>query len=271
MHIATMEAIPVAYPEPNDFDATRYLCLVKLTADDGTVGWGEAITQFAEANAAGRGVDRRPRRVRRRQGPGPLGSDLAKPQGSGVVVRLQRWAGVERHRGDRHRRVGSQGQGPRAKRVRPARRAGPRTATGDRLVACPLRVHSGDGRGSAGLAGGRTARRQGRVRQARQRPPRLRARSRRRVRAVDARGHRLRQTADHRPRHRRQVGRRHRCQTGAGLRRVRHHVDRRAARRLGPGGLCDATGQDQDADRLRREGVERRGLRARAWRRARAT
>ena len=52
MRIATMEAIPVAYPEPNDFDATRYLCLVKLTADDGTVGWGESITQFAEANGA---------------------------------------------------------------------------------------------------------------------------------------------------------------------------------------------------------------------------
>ena len=52
VHIAKMEAIPVAYPEPNDFDATRYLCLVKLTADDGTVGWGESITQFAEANAA---------------------------------------------------------------------------------------------------------------------------------------------------------------------------------------------------------------------------
>jgi len=52
MRIAKMEAIPVAYPEPNDFDATRYLCLVKLTADDGTVGWGESITQFPEANGA---------------------------------------------------------------------------------------------------------------------------------------------------------------------------------------------------------------------------
>ena len=30
----------------------EYLCLVKLTADDGTVGWGESITQFAEANGA---------------------------------------------------------------------------------------------------------------------------------------------------------------------------------------------------------------------------
>lgn len=50
--IARVEAIPVAYPEPNDFDATRYLCLVKVTTDDGIVGWGESITQFAEANPA---------------------------------------------------------------------------------------------------------------------------------------------------------------------------------------------------------------------------
>jgi L-alanine-DL-glutamate epimerase-like enolase superfamily enzyme len=52
MHITDVEAIPVAYPEPNDFDAIRHLCLVKLTADDGTVGWGEAITQFEEASLA---------------------------------------------------------------------------------------------------------------------------------------------------------------------------------------------------------------------------
>jgi L-alanine-DL-glutamate epimerase-like enolase superfamily enzyme len=52
VRIATIEPIPVAYPEPNDFDATRYLCLVKITTDDGTVGWGEAITQFPEANPA---------------------------------------------------------------------------------------------------------------------------------------------------------------------------------------------------------------------------
>jgi L-alanine-DL-glutamate epimerase-like enolase superfamily enzyme len=52
MKIATVEPIPVAYPEPNDFDATRYLCLVKVTTDDGIVGWGESITQFPEANPA---------------------------------------------------------------------------------------------------------------------------------------------------------------------------------------------------------------------------
>jgi L-alanine-DL-glutamate epimerase-like enolase superfamily enzyme len=52
MTIASVEAIPVAYPEPNDFNATRYLCLVKITTDDGVVGWGEAITQIPEANPA---------------------------------------------------------------------------------------------------------------------------------------------------------------------------------------------------------------------------
>lgn len=52
MKIVRVEPIPVAYPEPNDFNATRYLCLVKVTTDEGIVGWGEAITQFPEANPA---------------------------------------------------------------------------------------------------------------------------------------------------------------------------------------------------------------------------
>lgn len=52
MKIQTLEAIPLAYPEPNDFGALRYICLVKMVSDDGQIGWGEAITQFAEANIA---------------------------------------------------------------------------------------------------------------------------------------------------------------------------------------------------------------------------
>ena len=35
MKITSVEAIPVSYPEPNDFDAIRHLCLVKLVTDDG--------------------------------------------------------------------------------------------------------------------------------------------------------------------------------------------------------------------------------------------
>ena len=56
MKIATVEAIPVSYPEPNDFNALRHLCLAKITADDGQVGWGELITQFPEANFAAKAI-----------------------------------------------------------------------------------------------------------------------------------------------------------------------------------------------------------------------
>lgn len=42
----------VCYPEPNDNDNLRYLLFARVEADDGTVGWGEAITQFPEATAA---------------------------------------------------------------------------------------------------------------------------------------------------------------------------------------------------------------------------
>jgi len=51
VRIETIEAIPVAYPEPNDFNATRHLCLVKVTAD-GAVGWGESVTMWSEASQA---------------------------------------------------------------------------------------------------------------------------------------------------------------------------------------------------------------------------
>jgi L-alanine-DL-glutamate epimerase-like enolase superfamily enzyme len=56
VRVVSVEAIPVSYPEPNDFDALRHLCLCKITADDGQVGWGESITQFAEANFATKAI-----------------------------------------------------------------------------------------------------------------------------------------------------------------------------------------------------------------------
>ena len=52
MRIVSVEPIPVSYPEPNDFGVTRHLCLVKLTTEDGIVGWGESITQWPEASRA---------------------------------------------------------------------------------------------------------------------------------------------------------------------------------------------------------------------------
>ena len=54
--VVRVEPIPVSYPEPNDFDALRHLCLVRITTDDGLVGWGEAITQFPEASFATKAI-----------------------------------------------------------------------------------------------------------------------------------------------------------------------------------------------------------------------
>ncbi len=54
MKIRSVEPIPIGYPEPNDHNRTRHVCLVKLTADDGQVGWGEAVTYWPEASRAAR-------------------------------------------------------------------------------------------------------------------------------------------------------------------------------------------------------------------------
>lgn len=52
MRIAKLTAHSVAYEEPNDGNNTRYLTFCRLEAEDGTVGWGEAITQFPEPTRA---------------------------------------------------------------------------------------------------------------------------------------------------------------------------------------------------------------------------
>jgi L-alanine-DL-glutamate epimerase-like enolase superfamily enzyme len=54
--VERVEAIPVSYPEPNDFDAIRHLCLLRLVDSDGRVGWGEAVTMFPEASLATKAV-----------------------------------------------------------------------------------------------------------------------------------------------------------------------------------------------------------------------
>ena len=46
----------VRYPEPNDCDNLRYLTFCSIEADDGTVGWGEAISQFPESTRATSGI-----------------------------------------------------------------------------------------------------------------------------------------------------------------------------------------------------------------------
>ena len=233
MRIQSIEAIPVSYPEPNDFNALRHLCLCKITADDGQVGWGESITQFPEANFATKAVIEGMAENLIGKDPAAHGGALAPVQGPGLVVRLRRRHRVLRGVGDRHRALGPEGEGRRHERARPARRAGPRAPAGDRLVPRALLLDPGDGRGGAGVALDRPAGREDGLRQARRRAARLRARPGRRVRPRDARGHRRRQDADDRQRHRDQVGRHRRGPAHAGDGGLRPDLGRGAARRLG--------------------------------------
>ena len=56
MTVRSVEAIPVAYPEPNDHSRLRSVCLVKITTEDGLVGWGEACAYFPEASRAAKAL-----------------------------------------------------------------------------------------------------------------------------------------------------------------------------------------------------------------------
>jgi L-alanine-DL-glutamate epimerase-like enolase superfamily enzyme len=50
--VAGVEAIPLAYEEPNDAGGLRHVCLARITDDEGEVGWGEAVTIWREATLA---------------------------------------------------------------------------------------------------------------------------------------------------------------------------------------------------------------------------
>ncbi|MEM8586848.1 MAG: mandelate racemase/muconate lactonizing enzyme family protein [Pseudomonadota bacterium] len=49
MKLKKIEPIVLRYPEPNDFNTLRHTVLVRVTAGDGTEGWGEAIAMWPEA------------------------------------------------------------------------------------------------------------------------------------------------------------------------------------------------------------------------------
>jgi L-alanine-DL-glutamate epimerase-like enolase superfamily enzyme len=50
--IADIQAYPLRYPEPHDSNKLRYVTLVRVEAEDGTVGWGECVSQWPEAALA---------------------------------------------------------------------------------------------------------------------------------------------------------------------------------------------------------------------------
>src|SRR5713101_6851100 len=52
MRIKSVTAHPLRYPEPHDHNNIRYITLARIEADDGTVGWGECVSQFPESSLA---------------------------------------------------------------------------------------------------------------------------------------------------------------------------------------------------------------------------
>jgi L-alanine-DL-glutamate epimerase-like enolase superfamily enzyme len=52
MKIKSIKGFPLEYPEPHYKGTLRYITLARVEADDGTVGWGECISQFPESALA---------------------------------------------------------------------------------------------------------------------------------------------------------------------------------------------------------------------------
>ena len=52
MKIKSVSAHPLQYPEPHDHNNLRYITLARVETEDGTVGWGECISQFPESAIA---------------------------------------------------------------------------------------------------------------------------------------------------------------------------------------------------------------------------
>lgn len=52
MKIKSIRAFPLEYPEPHYKGTIRYITLARVEAEDGTVGWGECISQFPESSLA---------------------------------------------------------------------------------------------------------------------------------------------------------------------------------------------------------------------------
>ena len=49
MKIKSITAHPLRYPEPHDHGAIRHITLARVESEDGTVGWGESVSQFPDS------------------------------------------------------------------------------------------------------------------------------------------------------------------------------------------------------------------------------
>jgi L-alanine-DL-glutamate epimerase-like enolase superfamily enzyme len=82
-----MEAFTVPYGEPNDHGNRRFVSLCRLVGDDGSVGWGEAVTIQAEAAQATTAV-------LRAWAPAVVGADASPAGVTLATAPLQWWYGT---------------------------------------------------------------------------------------------------------------------------------------------------------------------------------
>src|SRR5919202_2746659 len=85
MLIKRVEAFPLQYPEPNDHNNLRYVTLARIECDDGTVGWGECISQWPEAALAVKPI------IERGLGPAILGRDPLDTYAIWLAMKEQSW------------------------------------------------------------------------------------------------------------------------------------------------------------------------------------
>ena len=133
MKIASIEAFPLEYPEPHYKGTLRYITLAKVTADDGTAGWGECISQFPESALATATI------IERGYAPLLVGADPLDVEALWRTMTGRTWwygpegiaaFGLERRR---HGALGPQGQGARPAGEPAARQPAPHRGAGHGL------------------------------------------------------------------------------------------------------------------------------------------
>ena len=85
MKIKSVTPITVRYPEPHDHNRMRLLTLVRVEAENGVTGWGEAITMFPEACRATEAI------VNIGLGPLAIGEDVFNVEGIYQKLARQLW------------------------------------------------------------------------------------------------------------------------------------------------------------------------------------
>ena len=85
MKLKSIEPIVLRYAEPNDFNNLRHTVLIRVTAADGTEGWGEAIAMWPEACKAVAHL------IKDGLADAVLGMDIAEPSDAWQALKRHTW------------------------------------------------------------------------------------------------------------------------------------------------------------------------------------